>query len=90
MQTNRIEIEGSNGNVTIARRFGGSATILVSATAYKPKPNQHACRVWEFEPNIGDDELFKIARDVQNICDGAVGTNSDIHGYYRDLQRFQY
>ncbi len=88
MRTIRIELEGSAGHVAIERQRG-STTIRIDCIIRDPKPGQQAWKTWEIPARTGDEELFKIAEIVQHRCDGAAGTNSDIHDYYRELQRFQ-
>lgn len=44
---------------------------------------------WEIPAHTSDDGLFKIAKDMQRRCDGVAGTNSMIHDYLREIQRFQ-
>ena len=43
----------------------------------------------EVEARIGDDDLYDIAQEVQHRCEGHPGTNSDVQGYFAELQRFQ-
>ena len=87
MRTKRIELEGRAGHVAIDRERG-STTIRIDSILREPKGEQ-AWMTWEIPARTGDDELFKIAEIVQRRCDGVRGTNSDIHDYFRDLQRFQ-
>jgi len=88
MRTKRIELEGSAGHVAIERQRG-SATIRIDSILRDPKGGQQAWKTWEIPARTGDDDLFKIAEVIQRRCDGVRGTNSDIHDYYRELQRFQ-
>ena len=90
MRTKRIELEGSAGHVAIERAPGrGSTTIRIDSIIREPKREQ-AWKTWEVEARvISDDELFAIATEVQRRCDGVAGTNSMIHDYYREMQRFQ-
>lgn len=86
MRTTRIEIEGDGGRVTIERT--GSATVRVEVTNLIPKRNEHMTRDWTLPVEIDADALFEVATQVQRIVDGHGGTNSMIHDYYRELQRF--
>jgi len=86
MRTKRIELEGTAGHVAIERERG-SATIRIDSIVRDPK-GQQAWMTWEIPARTGDDELFKIAETVQRRCDGVRGTNSDIHDWFRELQRF--
>lgn len=88
MQTRRIELEGSAGHVAIERQRG-SATIRIDSIIADPGKGEQAWKTWEIDAKGTDDtELFWIATEVQRRCDGVVGTNSDVDGYFRELQRF--
>jgi len=87
MRTKRIELEGRTGHVAIERERG-SATIRIDSILRDPKGEQ-AWMTWEIPARTSDDDLFKIAETVQRRCDGGVGTNSMIHDYFREMQRFQ-
>jgi hypothetical protein len=88
MRTKRIELEGSHGHVAIERERG-SSTIRIDSIVRDPRNGEQAWKTWEIEARDTDDtELFWIATEVQRRCDGVVGTNSDIHDYHRELQRF--
>ncbi len=88
MRTKRIELEGSAGHVAIERQRG-SETIRIDSIIANPQNGEQAWKTWEIEArNTNDTELFWIATEVQRRCDGVVGTNSDVDGYYRELQRF--
>ncbi len=88
MRTTRIALEGSAGHVAIARERG-SATIRIDSIVRDPKRGEQAWKTWELPARISDDELFKVAQEVQQRCDGTRGTNSMVHDYYREMQRFQ-
>ena len=88
MRTKRIELEGSAGHVAIERPRG-STTIRIDSIIANPQKGEQAWKTWEIEAKDTDDtELFWIATEVQRRCDGVVGTNSMVHDYYRELQRF--
>jgi hypothetical protein len=89
MRTRRIELEGSHGHVAIERQRG-SATIRIDSIVGNPTPGggDDAWKTWELPADIDAEELFRIAEAVQRRCDGVRGTNSMIHDYYRELQRF--
>lgn len=88
MRTKRIELEGRAGHVAIERQRG-SATICIDSIIADPGKGEQAWKTWEIDAKGTDDtELFWIATEVQRRCDGVVGTNSDVDGYYRELQRF--
>ena len=88
MRTRRIELDGSAGHVAIERQ-PGSTTIRIDSIIRDPKPGEQAWKTWEIEARDTDDtELFWIATEVQRRCDGVVGTNSMVHDYYREMQRF--
>jgi hypothetical protein len=88
MRTKRIEIEGSAGHVAI-ERSAGETTIRIDSIVRDPQRGQQAWKTWELPARISDDELFKVASEVQVRCDGGTGTNSMVHDYFRELQRFQ-
>jgi hypothetical protein len=89
MRTKRIELEGSHGHVAIERERG-SSTIRIDSIIREPRNGEQAWKTWDIEARvISDDELFEIATEVQRRCDGIASTNSMIHDYYREMQRFQ-
>lgn len=86
MRTRRIELEGSGGHVAIEKNDG---TIRIDSIIRNPEQGQQAWRIWELPITISDEELFKVAKIVQQRCDGHTGSNSMIHDYFLELQRFQ-
>lgn len=88
MRTRRIELDGSAGHVAIERQ-PGSTTIRIDSIVRDPKRGQQAWKTWEVEAAVSDEDLFQIATEVQVRTDGQRGTNSMIHDYYREMQRFQ-
>jgi hypothetical protein len=62
--------------------------IRIDSVIREPKRSDQVWKTWEVPTSIGDDELYKIAEEVQRRCAGVRGTNSDIHDYFRELQRF--
>ena len=90
MRTRRIELEGRAGHVAIERQRG-STTIRIDSIVRDPTPGtgEQAWKTWEVEARIGDDDLFQIAQAVHQRVEGHEGTNSDVHGYFAELQRFQ-
>lgn len=87
MRTKRIELEGATGHVAIERQRGGT-TIRIDAIVREPKPGQQAWKTWELAARTGGDELFKVAQAIHDRVEGHPGTNSDVHGYLYELQRF--
>jgi len=88
MRTTRIELEGSAGHVAIERPRN-TDTIRIDSIVRNPKRGQQAWKTWELPATVSDDELFEVATEVQQRTDGCTGTNSMIHDYYREMQRFQ-
>ena len=88
MRTTRIELDGDAGHLAIQRERG-SATIRVDSIIRDPKRGQQAWKSWELPVRTSDEDLFKVAIEAQLRTDGCTGTNSDIHDYYREMQRFQ-
>lgn len=87
MRTMRIELEGSAGHVAI-QRVRDKNTIRIDSVMREPKKDQ-AWKTWEIEAHLTDEALYKIAEEIQYRCAGVHGSNSDIHDYLRELQRFQ-
>jgi hypothetical protein len=88
MRTTRIEIDSAGGHVAIERK-PGQTTIRIDSIIRQPRSSQQAWKSWEVAADIKDEELFKVATEVQERTDGKRGTNSMIHDYYREMQRFQ-
>lgn len=90
MRTKRIELEGSHGHVAIERPRN-SSTIRIDSIIRNSAlgSREKIWKTWEVEAStVGYEELFEIAMEVQRRCDGVAGTNSDIHDYFREMQRF--
>ncbi len=88
MRTTRIELEGSAGHVTIERKRGDT-TIRIDSVIREPKRTDQVWKTWEVPTSISNEDLYKIAEEVQRRCTGARGTNSDVYGYFTEMQRFQ-
>ena len=90
MRATRIELDGHAGHVAIERK-AGQTTIRIDSILRDPLPGrgQQAWKSWELDAAISDEDLFKVATEVQFRTDGSTGTNSMIHDYFRELQRFQ-
>ncbi len=90
MRTTRIELDGDAGHLTIERKSGDSH-IRIDSVIRDPAPGkgQQAWRTWEVPATISDEDLFKVAIEAQVRTDGCRGTNSMIHDYFREMQRFQ-
>lgn len=88
MRTTRIELDGDAGHLAIQRERG-SATIRIDSIIRDPKRGQQAWKSWELDAAVSDEDLFKVAIEVQFRTDGGTGTNSMIHDYFREMQRFQ-
>ena len=88
MRTTRTELDGDAGHLAIQRERG-SATIRVDSIIREPKRGQQAWKNWELAASVSDEDLFKVAIEVQFRTDGGTGTNSMIHDYFREMQRFQ-
>jgi hypothetical protein len=86
MQITRIEFRSGAGSIAIERAVG-SSTIRIDSIIAEPKKEQ-AWMTWELPARVGGDELFEVAEVVQRRSDGHVGTNSMIHDYFREMQRF--
>lgn len=88
MRTRRIELDGEAGHVAI-ERDRSHMSIRIDSIIRNPKREQQAWKVWELESRISSEDLFKIAIEVQARTDGYTGSNSDVHDYFREMQRFQ-
>jgi len=87
MRITRIEIEGRQGRyATISRRHGSPDIEVTVLTPERPEgmPMQVAAR--------GDETGEKVSRAfagyLHRMLEGHEGTNSDIEGYYREVERF--
>ena len=63
--------------------------IRIDSIIRHPKRGQQAWKSWELDASISEMDLFKVAIELQFRSDGCTGTNSDIHDYFCQLQRFQ-
>ena len=88
MRTTRIELDGDAGHLAVQRERG-SRTIRIDSIIRDPKRGQHAWKTWELPARVSDEDLFKVAIEVQFRTDGGTGTNSMVHDYFREMQRFQ-
>lgn len=88
MLITRIEFEGAAGHLTIEKAPGGP-TIRIDSVLRNPDRHQQVWKTWELPAAVGDEDLFKVAVEVQQRTDGCNGTNSMVHDYFRDMQRFQ-
>jgi hypothetical protein len=88
MRTTRIEFDADAGHVAIERQRG-SSTIRIDSIVRDPKHGQQAWKSWELPAGASDEQLLKVALEVQQRSDGCTGTNSMIQDYFRELQRFQ-
>jgi len=83
MRTTRIDLEGSPGNyATIIRRTGSDHIEVTILTPRLPDG-----RVHHVQADCRDD-LWSMAECLQYQLEGVRGTNSMIHDYFRELQRF--
>jgi hypothetical protein len=94
MRTTRIELDGDAGHLAIERPRNGTTIRIDSiirepAAAPAPGKGLQAWKTWELPATVSDDELFQVATEVQLRTDGCTGTNSMIHDYFREMQRFQ-
>jgi len=83
MRINRIDLEGQDGRYATIKRRRGSGFIEITVLT-PDHPGGRECRVAAHD----EDALFKQASGLFFLLEGHRGTNSDIHEYYRELQRF--
>ena len=93
MKTTRIDIEGPNGEATITRdgrrmEINGRRLVTVIETKQgRTCPVKKAFRL--LADAWSQNENYKVARDLQHILDGYIGTNGDIDGYRRIIATFE-
>ena len=85
MRTTRIDFEGNKkGHYASITRKAGSGQI--EALILTPRqPDGQTLRI-----DAGGDQeaLWRFARDIQTHLDGREGSNSEIHSYFIEVQRF--
>ena len=79
MRITRIDFEGPNGRA-IAQVSGGNILVRLEL-AHLPNGEEQTI------PRRDEDALFSTAARMQQLLEGCRGTASDIHDYYRELQR---
>jgi len=89
MRTTRIDLRGdaSDGHYATITRPGNGDEIVVKV--FTPESPRGIFR--NVSANIeadGGEAIFKMAEYLQEKLDGVRGTNSMIHDYLRELQRF--
>jgi hypothetical protein len=83
MRITRVDIEGRQGRfATIARRAGSEYIEVTILTPQQPDGEKRLVH-----GRCNDEETWGEARRLQMSLDGRLGTNGDIDGYYRELQR---
>jgi hypothetical protein len=87
MRTRRIELDGEAGHVAIERQ-ANTTTIRIDSIIRDPKPGEQAWTTWTIEAGIDNEALYDVAKQIQQRADGRKGTNSEVHDYLHDLQRF--
>jgi hypothetical protein len=83
MRTTRMDIEGRRGHyATITRRDGGDHIEVQILTPELPDGKLHSV--------VADsrDDVMSMAECLIFHLGGCRGTNSMIHDYYRQLERF--
>ncbi|MEX2387729.1 MAG: hypothetical protein WD534_07615 [Phycisphaeraceae bacterium] len=83
MRTTRIDLEGRAGHyATITRPRTSEFIVVTLLTPDLPDGRTHHVQA---DCEI---DLWSMAECLQEQLDGVRGTNSDIHDYFRELQRF--
>ena len=85
MRTTRIDLEGDAGNghyATITRPRNSQHIEVTILTPAQPNGRVHHVQA------DSEDDLWSMAECLQLQLDGVRGTNSMIHDYLRELQRF--
>lgn len=84
MRITRIELEGREGRyATITRRRGSQWIEITILTPDQPNGTDR-----RIAADAAEDKLWNQARDLHYAVEGCHGSNSDIHDYYCELQRF--
>jgi len=93
MKTTRIDIEGPNGEATIARdgrriEINGRRLVKVIETKQERTcPVKKAFRL--LADALNGDKNDKVARALQQHLDGFRGTNGDVEDYRRAIAIFE-
>ncbi|MEZ6193737.1 MAG: hypothetical protein R3C45_21045 [Phycisphaerales bacterium] len=85
MRTTRIDLEGDAGTghyATITRPRNSEHIIVTILTPAEPEGRVHHVQA------DSEDDVWSMAECLQHQLDGVRGTNSMIHDYLRELQRF--
>lgn len=85
MRTRRTELDGEAGHVAIERQ---ESSIRIDSIIRDPKRGEQAWATWTIEASIAREALIELARRIQHRTDGWQGTNSEVHDYLRELERF--
>ena len=83
MQITRIELHGEQGYVTIERPLYG-----LEVTIHSIKPGDEGEKTWTISTRSERHQILELAQIIQKRCDGVRGTNSMVHDYFCELQRF--
>lgn len=86
MRTRRIELDGEAGHVAIERLPDGG--IRIDSIVRSPKRGEQAWATWTIDAGIDREALIELAQRIQHRTDGWEGTNSEMHDYLRELERF--
>lgn len=85
MRTKRIELDGDAGHVAIERQ---PTSIRIDSIIRDPKRGEQAWATWTIDAGIDREALIELAQRIQHRTDGWEGTNSEMHDYLRELERF--
>ncbi|MBL1216609.1 MAG: hypothetical protein D8M59_03855 [Planctomycetes bacterium] len=85
MRITRMDIESTCGTrfAVIERKRGSDRITVTLLTPATPNGREHT-----FPARGHEDQRFSMAELVQTTIDGHRGTNSMIHDYLRELERF--
>ena len=87
MRITRIDFEGKPGHYATAQRRANAGNVphivVTLLTPDMPEGREH------FVTADCEEDIRSMAECLQHHLDGCRGTNSDIHEYFRELQRFQ-
>ncbi|MCC7408761.1 MAG: hypothetical protein IT442_11865 [Phycisphaeraceae bacterium] len=87
MLITRLEAQGRHGKVTIERPRGAK-TVEIVCTIENARPGEQSRMTWRLPATSCPGNIYSVACQIQECCDGVRGTGGDISSYHRELERF--
>jgi hypothetical protein len=88
MRTKRTECNGNKGHLAIERKRGND-TIRIDSIIRDRDYGEQTWKVWELPAAVSDEELFKIATELQYRTDGNHGNADRINEFLGELKLFK-